>query len=153
MFTFVLLFFLCLLFWLQAQAESHGHIRAVNSYAGFTEFDRKPAFLHPDSSKPTKKKSPETNSSSDILTLPLLQMVIICCVSAALTKKDRSRVSAEDILMHEDPRTAVLVRSVSKAKNKQKKHVCILNVSLFNDLPLFPQQERVQVKSAQASSL
>ncbi|XP_068586993.1 transient receptor potential cation channel subfamily M member 7-like [Cebidichthys violaceus] len=73
---------------LQAQPQGHGHIRAVNSYAGFTEFDRHPAFLHPDST---------------------------------LKKKDRSRVSAEDILIHEDPRAAVL--------------------------------ERVQVKSAQASSL
>ncbi|XP_044196025.1 transient receptor potential cation channel subfamily M member 7 isoform X3 [Thunnus albacares] len=72
----------------QGQPEGHGHIRAVNSYAGFTEFDRNPALLHPDST---------------------------------LTKKDKSRVSAEDILIHEDPRTAVL--------------------------------ERVQVKSAQASSL
>nr|XP_019935318.1 PREDICTED: transient receptor potential cation channel subfamily M member 7 [Paralichthys olivaceus] len=72
----------------QAHPEGHGHIRAVNSYAGFTEFDRKPAFLHPDSN---------------------------------LTKRDRSRVSAEDILIHEDPRAAVL--------------------------------EKVQVKSAQASSL
>ncbi|XP_021165360.2 transient receptor potential cation channel subfamily M member 7 isoform X2 [Fundulus heteroclitus] len=67
----------------QQNIEGHGIIRAVNSYAGFTEFDRIPAFLHPDST---------------------------------LTKKDRSRVSAEDI-----PRAAVL--------------------------------ERVQVKSAQASSL
>uniref|UniRef100_A0AAQ5Y4G1 non-specific serine/threonine protein kinase n=1 Tax=Amphiprion ocellaris TaxID=80972 RepID=A0AAQ5Y4G1_AMPOC len=33
------------------QPEGHGHIRAVNSYAGFTEFDKNPAFLHPDSSK------------------------------------------------------------------------------------------------------
>lgn len=73
----------------QAQPEGHGHIRAVNSYAGFTEFDRNPAFLHPDST---------------------------------LTKKDRSRVSAEDILIHEDPRAGA-------------------------------PQERVQVKSAQASSL
>ncbi|XP_040896608.1 transient receptor potential cation channel subfamily M member 7 isoform X1 [Toxotes jaculatrix] len=72
----------------QAQPEGHGQIRAVNSYAGFTEFDRNPAFLHPEST---------------------------------LTKKDRSRVSAEDILIHEDPRAVVL--------------------------------ERVQVKSAQASSL
>ncbi|XP_041837044.1 transient receptor potential cation channel subfamily M member 7 isoform X2 [Melanotaenia boesemani] len=72
----------------QAQLEVHGHIRAVNSYAGFTEFDRTPAFLHPEST---------------------------------LTKKDRSRVSAEDIHIHEDPRAAVL--------------------------------ERVQVKSAQATSL
>uniref|UniRef100_A0AAX7VKY7 non-specific serine/threonine protein kinase n=1 Tax=Astatotilapia calliptera TaxID=8154 RepID=A0AAX7VKY7_ASTCA len=32
-----------------AQPEGHTHIRAVNSYAGFTEFDRNPAFLHPDS--------------------------------------------------------------------------------------------------------
>uniref|UniRef100_A0AAX7TG24 non-specific serine/threonine protein kinase n=1 Tax=Astatotilapia calliptera TaxID=8154 RepID=A0AAX7TG24_ASTCA len=37
-----------------AQPEGHTHIRAVNSYAGFTEFDRNPAFLHPDSSKFTK---------------------------------------------------------------------------------------------------
>uniref|UniRef100_A0A8C5IA52 non-specific serine/threonine protein kinase n=1 Tax=Gouania willdenowi TaxID=441366 RepID=A0A8C5IA52_GOUWI len=29
-------------------AHSQGLIRAVNSYAGFTEFDRKPLFLHPD---------------------------------------------------------------------------------------------------------
>ncbi|XP_025763107.1 transient receptor potential cation channel subfamily M member 7 isoform X3 [Oreochromis niloticus] len=72
----------------QAQPEGHAYIRAVNSYAGFTEFDRNPAFLHPDST---------------------------------LTKKDRSRVSAEDILTHDDPRAAVL--------------------------------ERIQVKSAQASSL
>ncbi|XP_078479016.1 LOW QUALITY PROTEIN: transient receptor potential cation channel subfamily M member 7-like, partial [Lampetra planeri] len=72
----------------QGHPEGHGHIRAVNSYAGFTEFDRNPAFLHPDST---------------------------------LTKKERSRVSAEDILIHEDPRAAVL--------------------------------ERVQFKSAQASSL
>ncbi|KAM9408888.1 transient receptor potential cation channel subfamily M member 7 isoform 2-T2 [Pholidichthys leucotaenia] len=74
----------------RSQLESRRHIRAVSSYAGFTEFDKNPAFLHPDST---------------------------------LTKKDRSRVSAEDIRTHEDPRTAVLER------------------------------ERVQVKSAQASSL
>ncbi|MEQ2313630.1 Transient receptor putative cation channel subfamily M member 7, partial [Ameca splendens] len=67
----------------KSQVEGHGLIRAVNSYTGFTEFDRSPAFLHPEST---------------------------------LTKKDRSRVSAEDI-----PRAAVL--------------------------------ERVQVKSAQASTL
>uniref|UniRef100_A0A6Q2ZHS8 non-specific serine/threonine protein kinase n=1 Tax=Esox lucius TaxID=8010 RepID=A0A6Q2ZHS8_ESOLU len=48
----------------------------VNSYAGFTEFDRSPSFLHPDSS---------------------------------LSKRERSRVSAEDILAHEDPRAAVLL--------------------------------------------
>uniref|UniRef100_A0A3Q3VPH4 non-specific serine/threonine protein kinase n=1 Tax=Mola mola TaxID=94237 RepID=A0A3Q3VPH4_MOLML len=36
------------------QPESHGHIRAVNSYAGFTELDRSPAFLHPESSEPTE---------------------------------------------------------------------------------------------------
>uniref|UniRef100_A0A8C5IAR8 non-specific serine/threonine protein kinase n=1 Tax=Gouania willdenowi TaxID=441366 RepID=A0A8C5IAR8_GOUWI len=29
--------------------------QAVNSYAGFTEFDRKPLFLHPDTSEPTKQ--------------------------------------------------------------------------------------------------
>ncbi|XP_029311404.1 transient receptor potential cation channel subfamily M member 7 isoform X2 [Cottoperca gobio] len=72
----------------QAQPEGHGNIRTVNSYAGFTEFDKDPVFLHPDSN---------------------------------LSKKEWSRVSAEDILSHEDPRAAIL--------------------------------ERVQVKSAQASSL
>ncbi|KAM9826228.1 transient receptor potential cation channel subfamily M member 7 isoform 3-T4 [Syngnathus typhle] len=56
------------------QPEGQGHIRAVNSYAGFTEFDRSPAFLHPDST---------------------------------LRKRDRSRVSAEDILFHEDPQGSV----------------------------------------------
>nr|XP_040051494.1 transient receptor potential cation channel subfamily M member 7 isoform X3 [Gasterosteus aculeatus aculeatus] len=74
---------------LQAQDEGQSNIRAVNSFAGFTEFDKHPTFLHPDST---------------------------------LKKKDKSRVSAEDILIHEDPRAAVL-------------------------------QERIQVKSAQASSL
>uniref|UniRef100_A0A4W6FIP1 non-specific serine/threonine protein kinase n=1 Tax=Lates calcarifer TaxID=8187 RepID=A0A4W6FIP1_LATCA len=39
----------------------HGHIRAVNSYAGFTEFDRNPAFLHPDSSKLSKIPSLKQN--------------------------------------------------------------------------------------------
>ncbi|XP_037103647.1 transient receptor potential cation channel subfamily M member 7 isoform X4 [Syngnathus acus] len=61
------------------QPEGQGHIRAVNSYAGFTEFDRSPAFLHPDST---------------------------------LRKRDRSRVSAEDILFHEDPRGSVPVERV-----------------------------------------
>uniref|UniRef100_A0A3Q3JCB7 non-specific serine/threonine protein kinase n=2 Tax=Monopterus albus TaxID=43700 RepID=A0A3Q3JCB7_MONAL len=59
---------------LQAQPEGQSHIRAVNSYAGFTELHRNPAFLHPD---PT------------------------------LTKKDRSRVSAENVCTHEDPRVTV----------------------------------------------
>ncbi|XP_077570184.1 transient receptor potential cation channel subfamily M member 7-like isoform X1 [Stigmatopora nigra] len=72
----------------QVHLEGQGHIRAVNSYAGFTEFDKSPDFLHPDST---------------------------------LRKRDRSRVSAEDILIHEDPQASV--------------------------------PERVQVKSAQASSL
>ncbi|XP_056098758.1 transient receptor potential cation channel subfamily M member 7 isoform X1 [Rhinichthys klamathensis goyatoka] len=30
-------------------AGSQGHMRTVNSYAGFTEFDRNPSFLHPES--------------------------------------------------------------------------------------------------------
>lgn len=51
-------------------------MRTVNSYAGFTEFDRSPSFLHPDSS---------------------------------LSKRERSGVSAEDILIHEDPRAALLL--------------------------------------------
>ncbi|XP_026149009.1 transient receptor potential cation channel subfamily M member 7-like isoform X2 [Mastacembelus armatus] len=58
----------------QVPLEGHGLIRAVNSYAGFTDLDRNPAFLHPDST---------------------------------LTKKDRSRVSAENIYVHEDPKAAV----------------------------------------------
>lgn len=33
------------------QAVSQGHMRTVNSYAGFTEFDRNPSFLHPESSE------------------------------------------------------------------------------------------------------
>ncbi|XP_077418955.1 transient receptor potential cation channel subfamily M member 7 isoform X1 [Vanacampus margaritifer] len=60
------------------QHEGQGNIRAVNSYAGFTEFDRSPAFLHPDST---------------------------------LRKRDRSRVSAEDILIHEDPLERVPFKS------------------------------------------
>uniref|UniRef100_A0A3P8XEU2 non-specific serine/threonine protein kinase n=1 Tax=Esox lucius TaxID=8010 RepID=A0A3P8XEU2_ESOLU len=34
--------------------EVHGNMRTVNSYAGFTEFDRSPSFLHPDSCKSRK---------------------------------------------------------------------------------------------------
>uniref|UniRef100_A0A3Q1BWR1 non-specific serine/threonine protein kinase n=1 Tax=Amphiprion ocellaris TaxID=80972 RepID=A0A3Q1BWR1_AMPOC len=41
----------CVCVYPTVQPEGHGHIRAVNSYAGFTEFDKNPAFLHPDSSK------------------------------------------------------------------------------------------------------
>ncbi|XP_046898779.1 transient receptor potential cation channel subfamily M member 7 isoform X2 [Hypomesus transpacificus] len=73
----------------QSQLEGHGPMRTVNSYAGFTEFDRSPALLHSE---------------------------------ASLTKRERNRVSAEDIRIHEDHRAALLL-------------------------------ERVQVKSAQASSL
>ncbi|CAL9701976.1 unnamed protein product [Knipowitschia caucasica] len=69
------------------QSETQGHMRAVSSYAGFTDFGRNPGFLHPDST----------------------------------LKRDKSRVSAEDILTHENARTALL--------------------------------ERVQIKSAQTSSL
>ncbi|KAF3832393.1 hypothetical protein F7725_026058 [Dissostichus mawsoni] len=58
------------------------HMRSVNSYAGFTEFDREPASLHPEST---------------------------------LTKRDRSRSSAEDILAHEDPRPAGLERVQGKS--------------------------------------
>eukprot|EP00063_Salmo_salar_P007753 XP_013982588.1 PREDICTED: transient receptor potential cation channel subfamily M member 7-like [Salmo salar] len=64
----------------QGHPEGQGNMRTVNSYAGFTEFDRSPSFLHPDSS---------------------------------LSKRERSGVSAEDILIHEDPRAALLlVRTV-----------------------------------------
>lgn len=51
--------------------------------------------------------------------------MIVHCVSVALTKKDRSRVSAEDILVHEDSRAAVPVRvSVyfHECKVKKKKY-------------------------------
>ncbi|KAM9423415.1 transient receptor potential cation channel subfamily M member 7 isoform 3-T3 [Salvelinus alpinus] len=60
----------------QGHPEGQGNMRMVNSYAGFTEFDRSPSFLHPDSS---------------------------------LSKRERSGVSAEDILIHEDPRAALLL--------------------------------------------
>uniref|UniRef100_A0A8C9RZT1 non-specific serine/threonine protein kinase n=1 Tax=Scleropages formosus TaxID=113540 RepID=A0A8C9RZT1_SCLFO len=70
-------------------SNPEGHIRTVNSYAGFTEFDRSPFSLHPESTQ---------------------------------IRRDRSRVSAEDIPFHEDLRAAHLL-------------------------------ERVQGKSAQASSL
>ncbi|XP_031687159.1 transient receptor potential cation channel subfamily M member 7 isoform X1 [Oncorhynchus kisutch] len=60
----------------QGHPEGQGNMRTVNSYAGFTEFDRSPSFLHPDSS---------------------------------LSKRERSGVSAEDILIHEDPRAALLL--------------------------------------------
>uniref|UniRef100_A0A4W6FJW8 non-specific serine/threonine protein kinase n=1 Tax=Lates calcarifer TaxID=8187 RepID=A0A4W6FJW8_LATCA len=51
----------CVCVYPTAQPEGHGHIRAVNSYAGFTEFDRNPAFLHPDSSKLSKIPSLKQN--------------------------------------------------------------------------------------------
>ncbi|KAJ3594183.1 hypothetical protein NHX12_006514 [Muraenolepis orangiensis] len=73
-----------------AHSEGRPHMRTVNSYAGFTEFDHTPPGLHQDSS---------------------------------LSRKERSRVSAEDILLHEDPHATVVLH-----------------------------QERVQVKSAQAAS-
>uniref|UniRef100_A0A8D0ATQ8 non-specific serine/threonine protein kinase n=1 Tax=Sander lucioperca TaxID=283035 RepID=A0A8D0ATQ8_SANLU len=38
----------------EGKSGSPGHIRAVNSYTGFTEYDRNPVFLHPDSCKLTK---------------------------------------------------------------------------------------------------
>lgn len=56
-------------------------------------------------------------------------LLVVHCVSVALTKKDRSRVSAEDILIHEDPRTAVLVRTESlcvhvyKVKKKKQQQI------------------------------
>uniref|UniRef100_A0A8C5CGG1 non-specific serine/threonine protein kinase n=1 Tax=Gadus morhua TaxID=8049 RepID=A0A8C5CGG1_GADMO len=75
----------------QAPSEVRPHMRTVNSYAGFTEFDQGPPFLHPDSS---------------------------------LSKTERSRVSAEDILLYDDPCATVTLH-----------------------------QESLQVKSAQASSL
>ncbi|XP_035273599.1 transient receptor potential cation channel subfamily M member 7 isoform X3 [Anguilla anguilla] len=59
-------------------AHPEGHLRTVNSYAGFTEFDMNPVSLHP-----------ETNT--------------------ALSKRERSRVSAEDIPLHEDLRAAHLL--------------------------------------------
>ncbi|XP_029576821.1 transient receptor potential cation channel subfamily M member 7-like isoform X2 [Salmo trutta] len=58
----------------QGHPEGQGNMRTVNSYAGFTEFDRSPSFLHPDSSL-----------------------------------RERSGVSAEDILIHENPRAALLL--------------------------------------------
>uniref|UniRef100_A0A8C7MHX3 non-specific serine/threonine protein kinase n=1 Tax=Oncorhynchus kisutch TaxID=8019 RepID=A0A8C7MHX3_ONCKI len=45
---------LCLSLCLQGHPEGQGNMRTVNSYAGFTEFDRSPSFLHPDSCKSRK---------------------------------------------------------------------------------------------------
>ncbi|XP_026878579.2 transient receptor potential cation channel subfamily M member 7 isoform X1 [Electrophorus electricus] len=56
--------------------SAEGHLRTVNSYAGFTELDRTPAFLHPEFS---------------------------------LSKQEKSRVSAEDVVFHEDPRATLLL--------------------------------------------
>uniref|UniRef100_A0AAQ4P5C2 non-specific serine/threonine protein kinase n=1 Tax=Gasterosteus aculeatus aculeatus TaxID=481459 RepID=A0AAQ4P5C2_GASAC len=82
---------------LQAQDEGQSNIRAVNSFAGFTEFDKHPTFLHPDST---------------------------------LKKKDKSRVSAEDILIHEDPRAAVLERiQVKSAQASMLHRAFLLSVS------------------------
>uniref|UniRef100_A0A4W5MN62 non-specific serine/threonine protein kinase n=1 Tax=Hucho hucho TaxID=62062 RepID=A0A4W5MN62_9TELE len=41
-------------FCLQGHPEGQGNMRTVNSYAGFTEFDRSPSLLHPDSCKSRK---------------------------------------------------------------------------------------------------
>ncbi|KAG7333576.1 hypothetical protein KOW79_003711 [Hemibagrus wyckioides] len=59
---------------LDHSSKGAGHMRTVNSYAGFTELDKNPTFLQP-----------------------------------SLSKRDRSRVSAEDIQFHEDPRAALLL--------------------------------------------
>ncbi|XP_017541300.1 transient receptor potential cation channel subfamily M member 7 isoform X1 [Pygocentrus nattereri] len=55
--------------------QGESHMRTVNSYAGFTELDRNPAFLHPETS---------------------------------LSKREKSRVSAEDVFQ-DDPRAALLM--------------------------------------------
>ncbi|KAG9352239.1 hypothetical protein JZ751_020652 [Albula glossodonta] len=64
------------------KAHPEGHLRTVNSYAGFTEFDRNPASLHPETT---------------------------------LSKRDRSRVSAEDIPFQEDLQAAQLERVQGKS--------------------------------------
>ncbi|XP_076143886.1 transient receptor potential cation channel subfamily M member 7 isoform X3 [Alosa pseudoharengus] len=63
----------------KGMGHAEGQMRTVNSYAGFTEFDRNPSFLHPEST---------------------------------LSKREHSRVSAEDILVHKDPRAALLLERV-----------------------------------------
>ncbi|XP_047678057.1 transient receptor potential cation channel subfamily M member 7 isoform X2 [Tachysurus fulvidraco] len=59
---------------LSHSSKGTGHMRTVNSYAGFTELDKNPTFLQP-----------------------------------SLSKQDRSRISAEDVRFHEDPRSALLL--------------------------------------------
>ncbi|XP_039536198.1 transient receptor potential cation channel subfamily M member 7 [Pimephales promelas] len=51
-------------------AGSQGHMRTVNSYAGFTEFDRNPSFLHPESTLSKQERtrvSLEDVSHEDLL--------------------------------------------------------------------------------------
>ncbi|KAF7698739.1 hypothetical protein HF521_003481 [Silurus meridionalis] len=59
---------------LSHSSKGEGHMRTVNSYAGFTELNKHPAFLQP-----------------------------------SLSKWDKSRVSAEDVQLHEDSRAALLL--------------------------------------------
>uniref|UniRef100_A0AAY5ENR9 non-specific serine/threonine protein kinase n=1 Tax=Electrophorus electricus TaxID=8005 RepID=A0AAY5ENR9_ELEEL len=46
--------FLCACSFVLMQDSAEGHLRTVNSYAGFTELDRTPAFLHPEFSMPAQ---------------------------------------------------------------------------------------------------
>ncbi|KAL4613309.1 transient receptor potential cation channel subfamily M member 7 isoform X2 [Arapaima gigas] len=83
--------------------NTEGHIRTVNSYAGFTEFDRSPFSLHPESTQ---------------------------------IKRDRSRVSAEDLPFHEDLRAAHLLVSshtfiLSTALNVSHSHVITAAACLY----------------------
>uniref|UniRef100_A0A672JR38 non-specific serine/threonine protein kinase n=1 Tax=Salarias fasciatus TaxID=181472 RepID=A0A672JR38_SALFA len=63
----------------QAQPEGHGLNRVVNSYAGFTEFDRRPAFLHPESSKLAKQQTSSDISGRSLVNVGCFKT--ICCYS------------------------------------------------------------------------
>uniref|UniRef100_H3BVY3 non-specific serine/threonine protein kinase n=1 Tax=Tetraodon nigroviridis TaxID=99883 RepID=H3BVY3_TETNG len=60
----------------QIPPESRGLIRAVNSYAGFTEFGRSPALLHPDSCERAPSRLMTCRRSSKSPTLPDLASLL-----------------------------------------------------------------------------
>uniref|UniRef100_A0A3B4ZDJ1 non-specific serine/threonine protein kinase n=1 Tax=Stegastes partitus TaxID=144197 RepID=A0A3B4ZDJ1_9TELE len=66
--------------------DGHGHIRAVNSYAGFTEFDRNPAFLHPDSTQ-------STGLWSSFICSRLISCFFVCVCFVAVERNNLMRLS------------------------------------------------------------
>ena len=90
----------------QVPPDSRGLIRAVNSYAGFTDFDRSPALLHPDSCELALLHTADAGCVRQPAGVHMSDYYLT--LSAACMKRDRSRASAED-LCSQEPRTAVMV--------------------------------------------